>query len=167
MNITVDGKEYTIEYTFEAAHNKKCVDVCWNYFSGAYMMKGTALDDLDNSDTVSKVATIDRMIDTMSDIPDMVITLLYAGLLEYHEDEIQTGKDAKNLYKRFCKEHPEDELSTDFAMFEAIKTEMEEDGFFKRIGLEGFLKQMNQAEEEEEMPKKPQDHKKKTSHSGN
>lgn len=168
MKLTVNGKEYTIEYTFEAAHNKKCVDTCWNYFSGAYMVKGTALDELDNSETVGKVATIDKMIDTMSDIPDMVITLLYAGLLENHEDEIQTGKDARNLYKAFCKENPEDERAYDFGMFEAIKVQMEEDGFFKRIGLESFLKQMAEEEPRENPMKTPQDHKRKsTSRSGN
>lgn len=168
MKITVKGKEYTIEYTFEAAHNKKCVDVCWNYFSGAYMMKGTAIGELENSETAGKVATIDKLIDSMSDIPDMVITLLYAGLLEHHEDEIQSDKDARNLYKAFCKENPEDVLASDFAMFEAIKTQMEEDGFFKRIGLESFLKQMTEQETQEKSQKAPQDHKRKSaSRSGN
>ncbi|MDT4377239.1 hypothetical protein RO787_28390 [Blautia coccoides] len=162
MTITVDGKEYMIEYTFEAAHNKKCVDLCWNYFSGAYMMKGAALDELGDSETVNKVATIDKMIDTMSDIPDMVITLLYAGLLEHHEDEIQTGKDARNLYKRFCKENPDDERTSDFTMFEAIKAQMEEDGFFKRIGLENFLEQLSQPNSPKKTPKTPQNHQRKT-----
>nr|DAP78968.1 MAG TPA: tail assembly chaperone protein [Bacteriophage sp.] len=174
MNITVNGKEYTIEYTFEAAHNKKCVDVCWNYFSGAYMVKGTALDELDNSETVGKVATIDKMIDTMSDIPDMVITLLYAGLLEHHGPDsddpvIITGKDARSLYKQFCKENPESDLASDMEMFNAIKGQMEVDGFFKRIGLEEFLRQMGQTEDmQKKAPKKPADHQKKTTgRSGN
>lgn len=172
MNITVNNKKYTIEYTFEAAHNKKCVDACWNQFTGAGMMKNAALNELEDSETANKVMTLDNIIGFMSDIPETVITLLYAGLLEHHGPDsddpvINTGRDARNLYKQFCKENPDSEWASDMEMFSAIKVQMEEDGFFKRIGLESFLKQMNQAEEEEELPKKPQDHKKKTSHSGN
>lgn len=171
MKLTVGGKEYLLEYTFEAAHNKKCVDACWNYFSGAYMVRGTALDELQGSEVANKMATVDKMIDSMSDIPEMVITLLYAGLLENHgpdsSDPVIIGdRDARNLYKQFCKENPEDSRVSDFEMLDAIKAQMEKDGFFKRIGLEKFLQQMTQTEEVETQ-KIPQDHKKKTSHSGN
>ncbi len=167
MNVKIGKKEYKLEYTFEAAHQKKCVDICWNYFSGAYMMKGAALGELESNETVSKVATIDKMIDSMSDIPQMVISLFYAGLLENHEDEVQEETDARKLYKQFCKENPEDERAGDFGMLEAIKKQMEEEGFFKRIGLDKFLKQMRQTEEKQ-AKKLPQDHRKKTAdHSGN
>ena len=61
MNIKVNGKEYNLEYAFEAAMDKKCVDICWNYFSGAYMMKDQVIDDV-GSEEVSKVMTVDKMI---------------------------------------------------------------------------------------------------------
>lgn len=168
MKLTVSGKEYTVEYTFEAAHNKKCVDLCWNYFTGAYAMSGVVESGMSEDEV--KVNTVSRLIGSMSDIPQMVITLLYAGLIENHEEEISSGKDARNLYKQFCKENPEDDLTSDFEMFNAIKNQMEEDGFFKRIGLEKFMEQMNQTVEEEiAEPKTPkratkisQDHKKKS-----
>lgn len=172
MIIKVNNKEYTIEYTFEAAHNKKCVDVCWNQFTGAGMMKNAALNELEDSETTSKVMTLDNLIGFMSDIPETVITLLYAGLLEHHGPDsgdpvINTGRDARNLYKQFYKENPESELASDMEMFNAIKVQMEEDGFFKRIGLESFMEKMRQAESQGELKKAPQDHKKKANRSGN
>nr|DAE46126.1 MAG TPA: hypothetical protein [Caudoviricetes sp.] len=172
MNMTVNNKEYAIEYTFEAAHNKKCVDVCWNQFTGAGMMKNTALNELEDSDTANRVMTLDNLIGFMSDIPETVITLLYAGLLEHHGPDsddpiIVTGKDARKLYKQFCKENPDNLLASDMEMFNAIKVQMEEDGFFKRIGLESFMEKMRQTESQEESKKAPQDYKKKASRSGN
>lgn len=172
MIIKVNNKEYKIEYTFEAAHNKKCVDTCWNQFTGAGMMRNAALNELEDSDATNKVMTLDSIIGFMSDIPETVITLLYAGLLEYHGPDsddpvINTGRDARNLYKQFCKENPDSELASDMEMFNAIKVQMEEDGFFKRIGLESFMEQMRQAELQEDLKKAPQDHKKKANRSGN
>ena len=172
MKIAVNNKEYVIEYTFEAAHNKKCVDVCWNQFTGAGMMKNTALNELEDSDTANKVMTLDNLIGFMSDIPETVITLLYSGLLEHHGPDsddpiIITGKDARKLYKQFCKENPDNLLVSDMEMFNAIKGQMEEDGFFKRIGLESFMEKMRQTESQEESKKAPQDYKKKENRSGN
>lgn len=157
MNIKVNGKEYNLEYTFEAAHDKKCVDVCWSHFSGANMIKGVALGEVDDG-TIEQTMTMDRLIGAMSDIPGTTLYLLYAGLLENHSDEITCEADAKAWYKQFCKENPDDEKAMDSEMLLAIKEQMEKDGFFKRIGLQDFLDQT----QEEEKPKKPQDHKQKS-----
>lgn len=166
MNISINNKIYKLEYNFEAAHDKKCVDICWNYFSGAYMMKGTALNELENSETMSKIATIDKMIESMADLPERVLYLFYAGLLENHSNEVQSSSDARALYKQFCKENPDDEKATDFGMFEAIKEEMEAEGFFKRIGLTRFMEQMNQPVQKRQI-KTPRDRVKKANPSAN
>lgn len=171
MNIKANNKEYNLEYTFEAALDKKCVDMCWNYFSGAYMMKGQALEGAEEK-TLANAVTIDKMIDGMSDIPKMTVYLFYAGLLENHAEEIKSEEDAKVLLKAFRKENKEDERATFSGMLNAIRTQMEDDGFFKDIGLQEFMDNMkakNQPEEQEtpKAPKVPQDHKKSTKTSAN
>lgn len=159
MNIKVNGKEYNLEYAFEAAMDKKCVDMCWNYFSGAYMMKDQVIDDV-GSEEVSKVMTVDKMIEGMADMPRISMYLFYAGLLENHSDEIHSEAEAKNLFKEFRKEYREDERSTFSGMLNAIRIQMEEDGFFGDIGLQEFLDQM-EAPGVQKTAKIPQDHKKK------
>lgn len=160
MNIKVNGKEYNLEYTFDAAHDKKCVDVCWSHFSGANMIKGIALDQVEGG-AVEKTMTMDRLIGAMSDIPGTTLYLLYAGLLENHSDEITCEADAKAWYKQFCKENPDDEKAMDSNMLLAIKEQMEKDGFFKRIGLQEFLDQSQTEQKAKKQPKVPQDHKTK------
>lgn len=164
MDVKVNGRDYKLEYTFEAALDKKCVDMCWNHFSGAYMMKGQSLEGIEN-ETTSKIITIDKMIEGMSDAPRIALYLFYAGLLENHSDEIKSEDDAKKLFKEFRKENRDDERSTFAGMLSAIREQMEEDGFFKDIGLQEFMDSMKNPEEAEKAPKTPQDHKKKTSHS--
>lgn len=164
MDIKVNGKDYKLEYAFEAALDKKCVDMCWNHFSGAYMMKGQSLEGIEN-ETTSKIITIDKMIEGMSDTPRIALYLFYAGLLENHSDEIKSEEDAKKLFKEFRKESKEDERATFSGMLNAIREQMEEDGFFKDIGLQEFMDSMKNLEETEKAPKTPQDHKKKTSRS--
>ncbi len=170
MNIKVNGQEYNLEYTFEAALDKKCVDICWYYFSGAYMMKGQSLEGVEN-ETVSRVVTIDKMIDGVSDVPKMALYLFYAGLLENHSDVIKSEEDAKILFKAFRKENREDERATFAGMLNAIRIQMENDGFFKDIGLQKFMDNMTEqtekTEQTEEMPKTQQDYKKKASRSTN
>lgn len=167
MNLKVNGKEYTLEYTFEAALDKKCVDMCWNFFSGAYMMKGQPLEGAGN-ETVSRVVTIDKMIDGMADAPRVALYLFYAGLLENHSEEIKSEEDAKNLFKAFRKECKDDERATFNGMLNAIRNQMEDDGFFKDIGLQEFMDNLKNQKQTEGIPdpkKIPQDRKKKTSRS--
>lgn len=168
MIIKANGKEYNLEYTFEAALDKKCVDMCWNYFSGAYMVKGQAIDDVENK-TVAKVMTVDKLIGGMADVPAMVLHLFYAGLLENHSDIVQSEEDAKVIFKEFRKENKGDERATFAGMMNAIRVQMEEDGFFNDIGLQNFMDSMK--EQELEKPQKPvktpADHKKKSSPSAN
>ena len=156
MNFTVEGKEYTLEYTFEAAENQKCVDAMTDIFGGAMMTK---IDE-----TKSEALQIRDFLMTLSDLPRMAIDMFYAGLLENHGEDggdgtITSRLDAKRLYKKFCKENPESPMATSYyGLTTVISNQMEEDGFFKRTGLEDILKSMDNVVKE---AKKPADHKKK------
>lgn len=155
MNFTVDGKEYTLEYTFEAAENQKCVDAMTDIFGGAMMTK------IDESK--SEALQIRDFLMTISDLPRMAMDMFYAGLLENHGEDgdgtITSRLDAKRLYKNFCKENPEDAMATSYyGLITVISNQMEEDGFFKRTGLEDILENMGNAVKE---VKKPTDRKRK------
>lgn len=163
MKLSINGKERTIEFTFEAAESE-LLQTVFDYFSGAYMFKGIRDS---GSELEQKVAQMDAMISGISAVPKMAIDLFYIGLLEHHgpcgdtTQDILSRDDAKMLYKAFCKENPENEISTQSGLFEALKKQMEEDGFFKRIGLE----QMKP--EEQPQPKISQEYKKKSTEVSN
>ena len=155
MKFSVEGKEYTLEYTFEAAENQKCVDAMTDIFGGAMMTK---IDE-----TKSEALQIRDFLMTISDLPRMAMDMFYAGLLENHGEDgdgtITSRLDAKRLYKQFCKENPDDAMATSYyGLITVISNQMEEDGFFKRTGLADILESMGNAVQE---VKKPTDHKKK------
>ena len=159
--LTIGGKEYQIEYTFEAAEYKSCVDKAFKVLSGAYLMRHGVAD----GDGKAEIATamIDGTADMVSDMPSMVATFLYAGLLEHNQ--VESEADAKKLFKQFVKENPDDDRASFVGMYEYLKDCMEEDGFFKLTGLEKMLKQMaEKAAEavESKLPKTLTDHKKKS-----
>lgn len=155
MNFVVDGKEYTLEYTFEAAENQKCVDAMTDIFGGAMMSK---IDE-----TKTEALQIRDFLMTISDLPRMAMDMFYAGLLECHGEDgdgtITSRSDAKRLYKQFCRENPEDAMAVSYyGLITVISDQMEKDGFFKRTGLEDILDSMETAAKE---AAKPTDHKKK------
>lgn len=152
MNIKVGKKEYNIEFTFEAAESES-VNKAFDFFTGAYMMKKA--DEIKGSTEKQ----MDCMIGGLSDVPKLTIDFLYMGLLENHAKEVKNREEAKELYKQFCKENPEDERAYHYGMFEALKEQMSTDGFFKRIGVEQFMSNLEETVENAE--KTPQDHKKK------
>lgn len=155
MKFTVSGKEYTLEYTFEAAENQKCVDAMTDIFGGAMMTK---IDE-----TKSEALQIRDFLMTISDMPRMAMDMFFAGLLENHGEDgdgtVTSRLDAKRLYKQFCKENPEDAMAASYyGLITVISAQMEEDGFFKRTGLEDILGNIEGAAKG---ARKPTDHRKK------
>jgi len=156
MNFKVEDKEYTLEYTFEAAENQKCVDAMTDIFGGAMMTK------IDESK--SEALQIRDFLMTISDLPRMAMDMFYAGLLENHGEDgdgtVMSRLDAKRLYKKFCKENPDDTMASSYyGLITVISEQMEKDGFFKRTGLADILESMDNAIQKE--VKKPTDRKRK------
>lgn len=144
MELVVGSTTYNVEFTFEAAESD-VVNKVFEFFSGAYMAKAS-VDDSEISEVQSKINMIDASLEMMADSSKLAIDFLYMGLLEHHgpcgdiTTDIKTRVDAKNLYKEFCKEQPDSELALHVGLFEALKKQMEDDDFLKRIGLESMLK---------------------------
>ncbi len=167
MQLITKNKTYTIEFTFEAAESP-IVQLAFDYFSGAYMMKAIAVDKTDSELTESdklknQVAQLDALIGGVANMPKLAIDFLFMGLLENHgadgDGTVLNRSDAKRIYKDFCKENQEDALAMHSGLFEALREQMVEDGFFKRIGLEQMMENMSKPNEK--TVKMPQDHKKK------
>lgn len=143
MLLKIGGKDYKLEYTFEAVLHEKCVEKVVELFGS--IAAANEAEEGTVSESIAKDA-----FKQMVGIPKTAITLFYAGLLEHNP--VETEEDAKALLKQYFKENPEAEYATFYGMLTGILGQMEEDGFFKQIGL---------VEEPESQPKEPQDHKKK------
>ena len=156
--LTIGGKEYQIEFSFDAAEYKACVDKVFKVVSGGYIMK-------------RGITGKEGKAEMISDMASLSITCFYAGLLE--NNPVKDEKAAKQLFKQFVKENPDDDRASFLGMYEFLKGCMEEDGFFKLTGLDKYLKEMSEAmekaikeaekeTEQSTLPKVPTDRKRKS-----
>lgn len=158
--LTIGGKDYKVEFSFEAAEYKDCVDRVFKIVSGSYLMKNGPSED---GEKVSMTTAImDGTSDMVSDIPKIAVTTLYAGLLE--NNPVENEQAARALFKQFVKENPEDDRASFWGMYDFLRDCMEEDGFFKLTGMDKVIDKLNEAAEEQKSKsgKIPQDHKKKS-----
>lgn len=155
--INIGETEYTLEYTFAAAEHNQTVQKMFDLMSGAYIFKQTKNPKKTTEEDATE-AMINGTSSMVADIPHIVKTAFYSGLLENHEDIDE--KEAYKLMKQYMREN---KLSF-VQLFNDIKECMEEDGFFDLSGLTEMLEEMNKGIEEDlkqKQPKKPTDHKKK------
>lgn len=150
--IKIGEKDYTLEFTFEAAERKNLVQMMFNVLSGAYIVRNGKSDEM----VVS--AMINGVSEMVADIPHICKIAFYAGL---QENSPVSEEEAKALMKQYMKEN---KLSFN-GLYEFLKGCMEEDGFFDLSGIMEMVDQMNQSMQEqiqEKAVKVPQDHKKKS-----
>ena len=144
--ISINGNDYKLEFSFEAAERKDFVSLMFRLVSGASLLDGAA--DMENPTAKDM---INGAVNMVADIPHICKIGFFVGLLENNpvsEDE------AKTLMRSYMKEH-----GIGYAdLYEELRACMEEDGFFKLSGIEKMLANM----QESQTPRKiPQDHKKK------
>lgn len=150
--IKIGEKEYTLEFSFEAAENKNVVQKMFNVLSGADIAKNATDDE---SGAVG--AMLKGVSEMFASIPDICKDAFYAGLLENNP---VSQDESKQLMRQYMKENKVSYSS----LFEDIKQCMEDDGFFDLTGLKEMVKKMSASMEEnaKKTPKQPQDHKKKS-----
>ena len=157
--LNINGTEYTLEYSFMAAEHNETVQKMFNVVSGAYLIKKANLtsEGTENKEDMAS-AMIDGTAEMVADMPHIVKTAFYSGLLENHN---VSQEEAYTLMKQYMKEN-----KISFRkLFEDIKTCMEDDGFFDLSGLTEMMEEMNksvEAQTKKKTPKTPQDHKKKS-----
>lgn len=131
----IGDKEYTLEYTFEAAEHKQLVQHMFNMLSGAYVIRnGTKREAM-------AYAMFDGVAEMVADIPSICRTAFYAGLLEHNKI---SEKETKTLMKQYMKENG----LTFAALYDELRQEMENDGFFDLSGIQDMIQKMNRAVEE-------------------
>lgn len=159
LNLKIGEKDYTLEYSFMAAEHNETVQKMFNVVSGAYLIKKANLtsEGTENKEDMAS-AMIEGTAEMVADMPHIVKTAFYSGLLENHN---VSQEEAYNLMKQYMKEN-----KISFRkLFEDIKTCMEDDGFFDLSGLTEMMEEMNksvEAQTKKKTPKTPQDHKKKS-----
>ena len=130
--ITIDHKEYTIEYSIEASLYDECTISVMDVFVKAGMSEAYAK----NGDAK---AAMDEMLSTMAGLPNRVVTLFYAGLLEHHGEDgdksVSSRDDAKKLLKKYITESNKSYMDVNNELMETIV----EDNFFELIGLNEML----------------------------
>ena len=133
--ITINKKEYTLEYTIEASLYNDCSMAVMDTFVKSGMVQEAAEENNVND-------TMQNLLETIADMPSKALTLFYAGLLEHHGPEgdgrVQGIADAKKLLAEYLKEKKKS--------FRDVFTEMidlmAKDNFFDLIGLTGMVKEM-------------------------
>lgn len=144
--INIGGKDYTFEFTIEASLYNECTEKVVSLMS--------SMEDAKDKESTEK------LINSMSNIPQTTLTMFYAGLLEHHGEEgdktITSKKDAKKLIKQYFSEHKDDETGNFYGVMEIMVEVMEDDDFFSQIGLNQLAEGQTKKQ-----TKTPQDHKKK------
>lgn len=144
--ITINKKEYTLEFTIEASLYDECTKSVMDQFVKSGMVSSAAKD----GDTDS---AIENVLDTIASLPQRTLTLFHAGLLEHHGPEgdgsVQGRADAKSILAAYLKESKKSYRDVFADMMEI----MADDSFFDLIGLN----QWTTAISGEEPMEKPQE----------
>lgn len=151
LELKIGEKDYKIEYTIEATLCDECVEKITDL-----MCKSVAAED---------TTVIKAIVNSISSIPSTALSMFYAGLLEHHgengDNTVTSKKKAKELLKQYMEENKDNDEGNFYSLITILINEMAENDFFKLIGLEKMITNI-QANEEVKKPKKqPQDHKPK------
>lgn len=152
--ITINNKDYTIEFSIEATMYNECIEDIMDMIIAAGKMQDN-VGNIKEDDEKSVSNIIDTFKNSVAEIPKRALNMFYGGLLEHHgsngDRTVNSVADAKVLLATYVKE-------SNLSLYEVLNDmveQMAEDHFFDMIGVE---KMLNDA-----TPKKvPQDHKRKS-----
>ena len=146
MELKIGSKIYNVEYNIEASLCNECIEKTIEFL--------LPIGSAENRDAIK------GFVSTLSSIPDTTITLLYAGLLAHHGEDgdgtVTSKADAKKLIKEYISENKDNEKGNYHYLIGAFIEQMENDGFFKLIGLEAMMK--NMTAKPQKKAKAPKDH---------
>lgn len=133
--ITINKKEYSLEFTIEASLYDECTKSVMDMFVKGGMIQGAAEDN--NAEDA-----LENLIETISNLPQKALTLFYAGLLEHHGPEgdgsIQGMNDAKKLLASYLRESNNSFRDVLSDMMQL----MADDHFFELIGLDKMTEEL-------------------------
>lgn len=129
--LTIGDKEYKLEYTTEAALYADCV--------GSMVSMLAGIEDATSKDELKKA------IHEMANVPQVALTIFYAGLMEAHglhpngDKTVPDKEAAKRLIIQYIKEHQDDESGNFYGILNMCVEQMGEDGFFKLTGMDAMM----------------------------
>jgi len=133
MYLTIENKEYQIEFTFEASLCSECTQKV------VELMTGLAANAEEGATEEERRKAVSEMIESMTNVPDITLTMFYAGLLEHHgidgDGTVPDKRAAKILLKKYFAEHKEDGSGNAFDLMNLLMEQMGKDDFFRQIGL--------------------------------
>lgn len=148
--ITIGGKEYTFKFSIAASLYNECTEMILNNFtSGGKMVASAEANDMET--------TMKELIASMVNIPLKAITIFYAGLLEYHSDEIKSIEDARELVRTYLEEKKDANGNWTISFQDVFMEMMEimgEDNFFGLIGIDKMIEQMTESKSKKTRRKK-------------
>ena len=135
--ITIGGKEYTFTFSVRASLYDDCIkSILDGFVTGGKLEASAKNEDIDT--------TINEVLSTFANIPQKAITMFYAGLLENHEDEIKSIKDARELIREYIEDNKDENGKWTISFYDILSEMMEimyEDNFFELIGLDKMVDQ--------------------------
>lgn len=151
--ITIDGTEYTLKYSMRATLQNDCIRAVTKL-----------LVETDDSDDAVGISNL------VADVVPTVSEAWYAGLIEHHgthkygDGKVPDKETADELLFALIEENidKEDSVYSDyFGVMQELVECMNDDGFFKRIGLDRMF-MTTQTEEVKTEPKAKRGRPKKT-----
>lgn len=123
--ITIGRKDYRLQYSVGAALYKDCVDGLTQLFTKIAKSKGQS--------------QLPELLSAMSDIPSVTLKAFYAGLIKHHglkgDRTVLSLDAAEDLLEQYIEENSESDNGNMFGVLNELIEQMENDGFFKQIGL--------------------------------
>lgn len=132
--LTINGKEYTVEFSIEASLYNECTESVMNLIMGFGEAQGELENAKKDKDAVRE--SIQKTLFSFANVAPTAMTLFYAGLLEHHG---VTMEEAKELIALYLKENDASFLDVLNLMIEV----MGEDHFFDLTGLSRILNQVD------------------------
>ena len=125
MELRIGNDTYKLEYSIEASLCDECMEKTTGFL-------------LSVSNAENKSA-LKNFVSTLANLPETVLSLFYAGLIEHHGEDgdgtVKSKADAKKLLKSYMKENADKEEGNYHYLLGLFIEQMENDGFFKLIGL--------------------------------
>ncbi|MBQ2706407.1 MAG: hypothetical protein IJF60_06290, partial [Agathobacter sp.] len=79
--ISINNNEYVLEYSFKAVEHKETVQKMFNVMSGAYLVKDADPEAAEANKGKALATMINGVSEMVADVPHIVKTAFYAGLL--------------------------------------------------------------------------------------
>lgn len=160
--LKIKNREYKLEYTVRASLYEDCIETMVNLFGSVagIMTEDSMTKDLNPNDKLEvQKSLMEALRRQVYGLPNITLTLFYAGLMEYHgtgrngDGTIRSKDDAESLVYDYFEDHKDDGLDTFADILSICVSQMQEDGFFRRVGIEKLLSQGEETEKTEEKKK--------------